>query len=242
MAKTNDRLIHLFCRRKMLMRRAALYLRVSTSDQRVDLQLSGLRQLAQQRGWEVVGEFIDHGFSGSKTKRPQLDQMLAEVNRGRVDTVAVWKLDRLGRSTKDLLVLLEELRVRNVEIVSTTENLDTSTPTGRAFFTMIAMWSEVEKDWLRERTVAGLAAARRRGVRLGRRPVDVDVDRALQLRSQGRSLRQVARALGVGATTVHRALQGLGGGVPMTPEQGDSDGSHEAAEIPQGTGAEASVL
>jgi len=212
--------------------RAALYLRVSTPDQRIDLQLAGLRQLAQQRGWEVVGEFIDHGYSGSKAKRPQLDNMLSQVNRGRVDVVGVWKLDRLGRSTKDLLILLEELRLRNVQIVSTMENLDTSTPTGRAFFTMVAMWSEVEKDWLRERTLAGLQAARARGVRLGRRPVDVDVGQALQLRSQGRSFRQVARVLGVGSTTVHRALAGLGGGVPMTPSGSGSFGQAQVAGIP----------
>lgn len=201
------------------MERAALYLRVSTPDQRVDLQLAGLRQLARQRGWNVIGEFTDHGYSGSKTKRPQLDQMLAQVNKGKVDLVAVWKMDRLGRSTRDLLNLMEELRVRNVGLVSVQESLDTSSPTGRFFFTMIAMFSEVEKEWLRERTLAGLAAARARGVRLGRKPVEVDVAQALHLRSQGRSIRQIARSLGVGATTVYRAISGRGGAVPMTPSE-----------------------
>ena len=199
--------------------RVALYARCSTADQRIDLQLSGLRTLARQREWQVVGEYIDHGYSGAKTKRPKLDLMLSEVNRGKVDLIAVWKLDRLGRSTRHLLNLLEELRVRNVGLVSVQENLDTSSPTGRFFFGVIALLGEVERDWLRERTVAGLAAARARGVRLGRRPVEVDIERALQLRAQGLSIRLVARALGVGATTVHRALHGQDGVVPMTPSQ-----------------------
>jgi len=212
----------------------ALYARCSTADQRIDLQLSGLRSLARQREWEVTGEYIDHGFSGASAKRPQLQKMLGEVHRGRVDVVAVWKLDRLGRSTKDLLTLLEEMRVRGVDIVSTMENLDTSTPSGKFFFGMVALLGEVERDWLRERTVAGLAAARARGVRLGRRPVDIDIERALQLRAQGLSIRQVARNLGVGATTVHRALRGADGAVPMTPSE--SAGS-DAPEILETTGS-----
>lgn len=221
--------------------RAALYFRVSTPDQRVDLQLSGLRQLAQQRGWNVVGEFVDHGYSGTKTKRPQLDKMMAEINKGAIDVVAVWKLDRLGRSTRHLLNLLEELRVRNVALVSHQESLDTASPAGRLFFTMIAMFSEVERDWLRERTVAGLAAARARGVKLGRKRVEVDVEQALQLRSQGRSLRQIGRALGVGATTIHRALEGLGGAVPITLSEKTPRVELQVPGIPGMTGSLAAV-
>jgi DNA invertase Pin-like site-specific DNA recombinase len=188
------------------MPRVALYLRVSSDAQKVDMQRDGLRSLAAQRGWSLVGEYVDQGWSGSKTARPQLTAMMREITKGRVDVVAVWKLDRLGRSTRDLLNMVEELRVRNVQLVSAQESLDTGTPTGRAFLTMVAIFAELEREWLRERTIHGLQAAKRRGKRLGRPPVDVDLDVARRLLAEGQSLRAIARALGVGKTSVHRAL------------------------------------
>jgi DNA invertase Pin-like site-specific DNA recombinase len=187
--------------------RVALYGRVSTVDQRTDLQLDGLRSLAEQRGWEVVGEFIDVGVSGARTKRPQLDAMLREVSLGKVDIVCCWKLDRLGRSTRDLLNLLEELRVRNVQLVSAQEALDTSTAMGRAFYTLIALLGEVEREWLRDRTRAGLESARRRGARIGRPRAQVNIVRARQLFAEGHSLRSAAAVLGVNASTLMRAVR-----------------------------------
>jgi DNA invertase Pin-like site-specific DNA recombinase len=181
-------------------------LRVSSDAQKVDMQRDGLRALATQRGWRITGEFVDHGWSGSKTARPQLTAMMREITKGRIDIVGVWKLDRLGRSTRDLLNMVEELRVRNVQLVSPQESLDTGTPTGRAFLTMVAIFAELEREWLRERTIHGLQAARRRGKRLGRPPVDLDITEARRLAADGQSLRAIARALGVGKTSVHRAL------------------------------------
>jgi Enterobacteriaceae phage serine recombinase len=191
--------------------RAALYARCSTSDQRPDLQLSALRDLAVQRGWHVAGEFVDIGWSGLSTKRPQLELMKREVGSGHIDVVAAWRFDRLGRSTRDFLNLLEELRVRGVEVVSAQENVDTSSPIGRVFLMVIALMAEMEREWLRDRTKAGLAAARRRGAILGRPRVTVDLVRAHELLREGQSVRQTARAIGVGASTLSRALR-LGDG------------------------------
>lgn len=187
--------------------RVLLYGRVSTTDQRTDLQVDALHQLARQRGWEVVGEFFDVGWSGAKARRPQLDAMLKLVSLGRADLVAVWKLDRLGRSTKDLLNLLDEFRVRNVQLVSVSEAIDTSTPLGRAFFTLVGLLGEVEREWLRERTRAGLDAARRRGVRVGRPRTYVPVARARLLMDGGQSLRAAAKMLKLDPSTLLRALR-----------------------------------
>lgn len=187
--------------------RVAIYARTSTSrDQSPASQLHALRQLAEQRGWQVVGEFVDHGVSGSKDRRPQLDEMMRVVHRGGCDAIAVWKFDRAARSVRHLVLMLDELNARGVAFVSVNDMIDTTTPTGRFTFTLIAAVAELEKSILRARTVAGLDAARARGARLGRPPVEVDVERALALRAENRSYREIGRILGVGATTVHRAL------------------------------------
>jgi DNA invertase Pin-like site-specific DNA recombinase len=179
-------------------------------EQRTDLQVDALRELARQRNWEVVGEFFDVGWSGARASRPQLDAAMKLVSRGRVDVVCVWKLDRLGRSTKDLLNLLDELRVRNVQLVSAQESIDTNTSMGRAFFTLIGLLGEVEREWLRERTRAGLDAARRRGARIGRPRTYVPVVRARQLMARGMSLRATARKLDLDPSVLLRALRGEG--------------------------------
>jgi DNA invertase Pin-like site-specific DNA recombinase len=187
-------------------KRCALYARVSTSDQNTGMQLDGLRRLAEQRGWDVKGEFVDAGVSGSKDRRPELDRLMAEVHRGRVDVVAVWRFDRFARSVRHLVMALDDFRARGVDFVSASDGIDTSTPTGRFTFHVIAGVAELEREIIRERTRAGLAAARRRGAKIGRPRVAVDLGRALALREAGGSLRQVAAVLGVGVATLARAL------------------------------------
>lgn len=201
--------------------RCGLYCRTSTTGQSPQLQLDGLRALAKQRGWVVQGEYIDVGWSGSKSKRPQLDALLQEVHRGAISIVSVWKLDRLARSTRDLLTLADDLRVRGVQLVSVMETIDTTTAAGRAFFSLIAIFSELEKDFLRERVTAALAVARRRGVHIGRPFVRVDIARALALRKEGKSLRAIARELKIGVATLHRALQSLS--QPVVPQTSIDD-------------------
>lgn len=188
--------------------RVALYARVSTArDQDPQLQLDELRQVAKQRGWHVVGEFVDKGISGAKDTRPQLDAIMRLAHRGGVDIVAVWKFDRFARSTRHLVTALEDFRSRNIDFISMRDAIDTTTPTGRFTFSIIAAVAELERELIRERTIAGIEAARRRGSRPGRPPVEVDVHRARRLQAEGQSLRAIGKALGVAAATVQRALR-----------------------------------
>ncbi len=189
--------------------RVALYARVSTADQSAGLQLDGLRQLAAQRGWQIVGEFVDLGVSGSKDRRPELDRLMTAVHKGKLDVVAVWRFDRFARSVRHLVMALDEFRGKQVDFVSVNDGIDTSTPAGRFTFTVIAGVAELERELIRERTIAGVAAARRRGAILGRPRVAFDLDAALRLRAEGKSVRDVAKVLGVNPTTLHRGLRAV---------------------------------
>lgn len=188
--------------------RVALYARVSTAEQNPALQLDELRMVATQRGWVVAGEFVDVGFSGTKDRRPELDRMMQIARRGRISTVACWRFDRFARSTRHLVVALEEFRTLGIDFISIRDSIDTTTPHGRFAFTLIAAVSALEVELIRERTVAGLQAARRRGKILGRPRVVIDIERAHQLRADGQSIRMIARTLGIAAATVQRSLQG----------------------------------
>lgn len=194
--------------------RAALYARVSTADQNPRMQIDELRELAARRGYEVVDEFVDHGVSGMRDRRPELDRLLAVAHRGKVDLVVCWRFDRFARSLKFLLVTLDDFRARGIDFVSMQDNIDTSTPTGRLSFAIVGAVAEMEREMNRERTRSGIAAARRRGARIGRPRVEVDVARARTLLATGDSVRGVAKKLAVGASTLARALRGT---APETP-------------------------
>jgi len=190
------------------MKAAAIYVRVSTTNgQSVEMQLRDLRQLAAQRGLEVVHEFCDEGWSGAKNSRPALDAMLADARRGKFRVLLVWKLDRLGRSLAHLVRLLDDFRACGVELVSFSEGLDFSTTTGRLMYAMVAAFAEFERGCIVERVKAGLRNARARGRRLGRPRVAVDAARIGRLRAQGLSWAKIAERLGVGEGTVYRAAQ-----------------------------------
>src|SRR5919106_377108 len=147
--------------------RVATYVRVSRLDQNAENQTEELRRYVTARGWAAT-EFIEHGVSGAKDKRPELDRMLAAVRRKRFDAVLAWKLDRLGRSMRHLVLLLDELRALDVGLVTLGEGLDTTTPAGRMAFGIFASVAEFERERLRERTLLGLDRARAQGKRLGR--------------------------------------------------------------------------
>jgi DNA invertase Pin-like site-specific DNA recombinase len=189
-------------------RRCGIYARVSTTDQSVDLQLDGLHRLAEQRGWTAV-EYIDHGVSGAKDRRPELDKLMADAHHGKLDMVACWRLDRFARSVRHLVIALDDFRARGIDFLSLHDGIDTSTPAGRFSFTIIAAVAELERELIRERTRAGLHAERRRGSKVGRPKVVFDLGRAVALRGEGRSIREVVAAvIGVHPTTLHRALLG----------------------------------
>ena len=186
--------------------RVALYARVSTDEQTVAPQLDALREYARARGLEVVDEYADQGVSGSKDRRLALDEMMAKAKRRNFDAVAVVKLDRLGRSLHHLLTLLGELEALGVDLIAVDDGLDTTTPVGRLFFQIRGAFAEYEAALIRERTRAGLQAARRRGKRLGRPRVHVPVAKAQTLLGKGLSLTAVARELGIARATLQKAL------------------------------------
>ena len=147
------------------MMRAALYARVSTSNngQDPEVQLRELREYVKRRGWEIASEYVDVGISGSKEKRPQLDRLLADAHRRRFDAVVVWKFDRFARSVSHLLRALETFQSLGIEFVSLTEGVDTSTPMGKMVFTVLGAVAELERSLIVERVKAGLRNARAKG-------------------------------------------------------------------------------
>ena len=193
------------------MPRVALYARVSTSDQHPDCQLSPLRSYAAARGLEIVGEYVDHGISGAKARRPALDRLLADARRRRFDAIAIVKLDRLARSVHHLTSMGQELAALGVDLIVLDQAIDTSTPAGKLLFHVLGSIAEFERDLIRERTCAGIAAARRRGATIGR-PAALSPesrDRVLRLHAAGRSQRYIAALLGVSKSTVAREVARL---------------------------------
>src|SRR5206468_2956417 len=169
--------------------RVAVYARVSTTDQMPENQLAALRAFAAARGWGVI-EFIDHGISGAKERRPALDALLVDARKRKIDVVACVKLDRLARSVRHLVTLAQELEALGVDLVVLDQAIDTTTPSGRLLFHVLAAISEFERDLIRDRVIAGVRRARAQGRHLGRpRKHHVDAERARALTAEGRSPR-----------------------------------------------------
>jgi DNA invertase Pin-like site-specific DNA recombinase len=188
-------------------KRVALYGRISTltHGQDPEMQLRELRQYAKASGWTIADEYVDRRISGSVESRPELNRLMADARKRKVDMVAVWRFDRFARSTRHLLAALDEFRSLGIQIVSYSENIDTTTPIGAAVFTIVAAVATLERDLIAERVRAGLRNARAKGVRLGRPRVNVDVPRIAALRAQGLSWASIAATLGIGEGTVRRA-------------------------------------
>ena len=186
--------------------RAATYARVSTrtGSQNPDMQLRELRDYCQRRGWEIADEYVDAGVCGVKEQRPELDRLLAECRKRRVDAVVVYRYDRFARSLRQLVNALEEFRALGIEFVSLHEGVDTSTPNGRLVFGIFASIAEFERELIRERVRSGLAAARARGKRIGRPQKNVDTAKVVLLRESGASWRTIAARLGVSVGTVYK--------------------------------------
>lgn len=203
------------------MKRAAIYVRVSTAtrsrhgdavayDQDPAVQEGPLRQLVAQRGWELHSVYADR-MSGAKETRPGLNRMMADAKRGAFNVIVVWRFDRFARSVQQLVNALEEFRELGIDFVSHQEAVDTSMPIGKVMFTVIAAMAELERSVIRERVLAGIEHAKRRGTKsgkaLGRPKVVFRRDRAIELREAGKSWREIASELGVGATTVRRVFE-----------------------------------
>lgn len=189
--------------------RVALYARVSTRDQNCGMQLDEMRAYCTRRGWSVAGEYVDTGISGSRERRPQLDQLLAACRRRQLDAVVVYRYDRFARSLRQLVNALEEFRTLGIEFVSLHEGVDTSTPNGRLVFGIFASIAEFERELIRDRVRSGLAAARARGKVFGRRRVPVDGQQVAELRARGLSWSGVCRELRLSKGTAQRAFYAL---------------------------------
>src|ERR1700687_6064006 len=191
--------------------RVAVYARVSTTNhgQDVMLQTRELEQFAQARGWRVAESYVDVGVSGAKDSRPELNRMMADAHKRRFDVVCCWRFDRFARSVSHLLRALETFNALGIGFVSLGESIDTSTPTGKMVFTVLAAVAELERSLIVERVRAGLRNARAKGKTLGRPRKIVDAAKIATLRAQGLSVRSIASELGVGLATLHRASGNL---------------------------------
>lgn len=189
------------------MKRAAIYARVSTPDQHLEAQLYDLRDLAAKRGYTVIREFEDRGVSGSKSKRVGLDAMLCGARRREFDVLLVAAFDRIARSTKNFLEIVDELNELGIEFVSAREAIDTSGPMGRMFITLVGSIAELERSLIVERIKAGMRRVRFEGGRLGRAPLNIDHDALVRDRLAGMSLTSVAKKYGVSRASVVRFVR-----------------------------------
>jgi DNA invertase Pin-like site-specific DNA recombinase len=165
------------------------------------MQIRELRDYCKRRGWKITGEYVDQGISGAKESRPELNRLIAAAHLRRFDAVVCWRFDRFARSVSHLLRALETFKALGIEFVSLSEQVDTSTPTGKMVFTVLGAVAELERNLIAERVKAGLRNARAKGKILGRPRKIANADEIKRLRSQGASWRAVGTALGVSAAT-----------------------------------------
>jgi len=184
--------------------RIALYARVSTNDKGQDpeMQLRELREYVERRGFGLAGEYVDAGISGAKDSRPELNRLMADAYKRRFDAVCVWKFDRFARSVSHLLRALETFKALGIEFISFSEQMDTSTPTGKMVFTVLGAVAELERSLIAERVRAGIRNARAKGRTLGRPKSNVNSAEIARLRAQGLSVAAVAEQLGVSVGTI----------------------------------------
>jgi DNA invertase Pin-like site-specific DNA recombinase len=190
--------------------RVAVYTRVSTGSQTTENQLRELEVIAARHSWQVVARFTDEGISGAKGRdqRPGLDSLMKGVTRRDFDKVMAWSVDRLGRSLSDLLSVMGELKAKGVDLYLHQQSLDTGTPAGKAMFQMLGVFSEFEREIIRERVNSGLARAKAQGKKLGRprRDTPKRIGAIRKLRKQGVGINKIARQLGIGVSVVQRVV------------------------------------
>ena len=191
--------------------KVAIYTRVSTLDQTIDNQLIELRDHCSKMGWEVVKEYADEGLSGtlSRDKRPALNSLIKDAYRKRFDSVVCWDISRIGRSMKELILFLSDMKDRGIGICSVRQGFDTSTSMGEIMFQFVGILSSWEREMIRERTLAGLERAKSQGKTLGRRKVTNDTMTAkiVELRTAKKTIRQIASEVGVSRGTVNNVLK-----------------------------------
>jgi DNA invertase Pin-like site-specific DNA recombinase len=191
--------------------KVAIYTRVSTSSQTTENQRHDLLKVAAARGWNVAAQFTDEGISGSKgrSERPALDKMLKEAVRGKFDLIAVWSVDRLGRSLQNLVETVNELHAVGADLYIHQQAIDTSTPAGKLSFQIFGALAEFERSMIRDRVLAGMETAKRNGVKIGRPSNLTDTVKAsiIALRAKNHPIRKIASELKVGTQTVYMVLR-----------------------------------
>ncbi len=204
------------------MKRAAIYVRVSTDKQTIENQLRELRRVAEHRGWKVVQEYRDAGISGARGReaRPGLDEMLKDAQRRRFDIVMAWAIDRLGRSLIDLLGTIQALEACGVDLYLDQQALDTTTPAGKLMFQITGAFAEFERSMIRQRVNAGLKRAVEAGKQLGRPRINPALEKRIQnqLRT-GKGMLKIAIELGVGSGTVQRIKREMEEGRPLASDE-----------------------
>ena len=186
------------------MKRAVLYGRTSTPEQHLESQFIPLRDIVAQRGLELTGVYSDFGISGSKARRPGIDRLLQDARRGKFDVILVAAFDRLARSTRNFLELVDEFESLGIKLISAREAVDTSTPIGRMFVTLLGSIAELERSFIRERIKAGMRRRKLDGLPVGRQPLDIDHDAVAADRMNGMSLTDVAKRYSVSRASVVR--------------------------------------
>ncbi len=186
----------------------ALYSRVSTHDQSVEMQLSDLRRYCEERRFKIFREYNDEGISGAKDKRPALDELMADARKRRFDGVICWRFDRFARSTKHLITALEEFRHLGIEFISYQENIDTSSPLGKAIFTIVSAIAELERNIIVERVKAGIRRAKENGKRLGRpKTLNLNVEELKKMRDEGLSFKKIGDKVKACPATIYQLLR-----------------------------------
>ena len=188
-------------------KRVALYVRVSTKDQSVDMQLNDLDRYSKERGFKIFKVYKDNGVSGTKESRPALSELINDAKKRKFDIVLVWRFDRFARSTKHLVNALYEFRNLSIDFISYQENIDTSSPLGEAIFTIISAMATLERDIIAERVRGGLRKAKANGVKLGRPESKIDTDKVIEYKEQGKSIRAIAKEMGIHRSKVERTLK-----------------------------------
>ena len=188
-------------------KKVAIYLRVSTKEQSVEMQLNDLERYSMERGLKVFKLYQDNGVSGTKESRPALSELMDDAKKRKFDIVLVWRFDRFARSTKHLVNALYEFRNLGIDFISYQENIDTSSPLGEAIFTIISAMAKLERDIIAERVKGGLRRAQANGKKLGRPKNNVDTDKIVEYRKQKKSIRQIASEMNLSNNLVFRTLQ-----------------------------------
>ena len=189
-------------------KKVVLYCRVSTKDQNCDRQISELRQIAKNHNYHIIDEYIDTGFSGSMKNRPELDRMMKDAFSKKFEMVMTLELSRIGRSTKNLLEIVEKLKEKDINLFIANQQIDTSTPSGSMFFTIASAFATYERDLIRERVISGLQNAKKKGVVLGRKTNlnGMTKNKIIEMKSQNIGLKKIAFETKVSVQSIRKLL------------------------------------